>query len=385
LLYLFGQQFALSRGVSELPLQPRKEITRLESGVHGGIDYSELEASGIDVESIIDFSVSTNPFMPPPRLKEAIFAASVERYPDSQTVALRRALSEKMRIDDTNILVGSGTTELIRLIGLVYFRRGDRIIIVEPTYGEYEITSKLAGARLVKYHTKETQAFSPDIEDLINLIQQNQPRGVFICNPNNPTGKYLSRKDIKKVIEVTKDGLLIIDEAYLPFVVDSWNSLDLIKHDNVVILRSMTKDYSLPGLRLGYAIACREIINTLRIALPPWNVNVVAQNAGIVALQEDKYLKDSLKKTWEVRDFLVAELKNLGLKVLTSDAHFFLVKVGRAAICRQALLAKGILVRDCSSFGLKKYIRVSPRPLPECYKLITALGDLLKARGGSVS
>ncbi|MGD0780700.1 MAG: histidinol-phosphate transaminase [Dehalococcoidales bacterium] len=368
-----------------MPLQPKREIAKLKSGVHGGIDFAELEASGIDAKSIIDFSVSTNPYMPPPGTKEALAATPVECYPDSQSTALRWRLAEKLGVDAANILVGSGTTELIRLIALVYFRRVDRIVIPEPTYGEYEIACRLVGVRPTKYRTKENEGFSPRIEEVVDLIRQKQSRGIFICNPNNPTGLYLSSKDIEKVMEAMKDGLLILDEAYLPFVAESWNSLNLIKNGNTIILRSMTKDYGLPGLRLGYAVACREIIDSLRIALPPWNVNAVAQSVGLAVLEKEEYLKDSLKKTREARDFLVSEIKRLGFKLLSSDAHFFLVKVGNATACRRALLTKGILVRDCSSFGLKQYIRIAPRPLPECRKLIAAFSDILKTGGDAVS
>ncbi len=368
-----------------MPLQPKRKITNLKSCVHGGIDYTELEANGFDENNIIDFSVSTNPFMPPPGIKEAIAAAPIERYPDSQATALCRALAEKLGVDTANILAGSGTTELIRLITQVYFRAGDRIVIIEPTYGEYETACRLTGARVVKYHTAETEGFSPRIKEVVDIIRQKQARGVFICNPNNPTGNYLSRNDIEKVMGAIKDGLLILDEAYLPFVAESWDSLDLIKNGNIVILRSMTKDYGLPGLRLGYAVACPEIINALRIALPPWNVNAVAQKAGLAVFHEDNYLKNSLEKTREARDFLIGEIKRLGFKVLNSDANFFLLKVDNATTFRRALLTKGILVRDCSSFGLKQYIRLAPRPLAECQKLIEALTDILKTKNDAVS
>jgi histidinol-phosphate aminotransferase len=368
-----------------LPLQPKRYIAKLKSGVHGGIDYAELEAKNIDAHSVIDFSVSTNPFMPPPGIKEAILAAPIERYPDSQATALRHKLAEKLGIDASNILAGSGTTELIRLIALVYFRRSDRVIILEPTYDEYEIACRLVGVHPVKYNATEKAHFIPNIDKLVDLIQQKQSRGVFICNPNNPTGLYLSHKDIEKVVGAMKEGLLILDEAYLPFIEKKWNSLDLIRNGNVVILRSMTKDYGLPGLRLGYAVACSEIIDSLRTALPPWNVNAVAQSVGLAILGEEKYLQSSLEKTREARDFLVGELKRLGFDVLNSDAHFFLVKVTNAKEYRQALLTKGILVRDCSSFGLKQYIRLAPRPLLECRKLIAALGDILKSGDNAVS
>lgn len=359
-----------------MPLQPKRGIAKLKKCTHGGIDYVELKAMGGDADSIIDFSVCTNPFMPPPGIKAAIASAPIARYPDSPANDLRLMLAEKLGIDAANIVAGSGTTELIRLIALVYFRRSDRIIILEPTYSEYEIACRLAGAHPIKYHAAENEDFVPNVDEVVDIIRQKQPRGVFICNPNNPTGKYLSRGDIAKLMAAVKDGLLIIDEAYVSFVAENWNSLDLIKNGHAIILRSMTKDYGLPGLRLGYAIACREIISNLSIALPPWNVNAVAQSAGLAVLKEEKYLQKSLIKTREARDFLTGELKRLGFKLLNSDAHYFLVKVDNAAACRRALLAKGILVRDCSSFGLPQYIRIAPRPLPECQKLISAFQDL---------
>ena len=367
-----------------MPLQPNRHIAKIKRIVHGGINYGELEAVGIDINSVIDFSVSTNPFMPPSGIKEVIATAPIERYPDSQSTDLCRKLAGRLGVDTTNIVVGSGTTELIRAIATAYFRQNDNILVLEPTYGEYELACRLVGARPISYSANENEGFSPNIEEFVRMIKQKQPRGVFICNPNNPTGKYLSRQDIEKVIRALKNGVLILDEAYLPFVEQSWDSLDLIKNGNIVILRSMTKDYGLPGLRLGYAVASSNIISALRIVLPPWNVNAVAQSVGLAVLQEDEYLKNSLKKTREARDFLMGELKQLGINVLSSDAHFFLIKVSNATEFRRALLGKGILVRDCSSFGLKQYIRIAPRPLSECHKLISALRDILKTGGGPV-
>jgi histidinol-phosphate aminotransferase len=274
-------------------------------------------------------------------------------------------------------LVGSGTTEIIRLIALTYFRRGDSVLILEPTYGEYEVACRIAGARLLKHRALERDDFAPKMAEFAATIRKRRPRAVFICNPNNPTGKYLSRADIGEVIDALEDILLVLDEAYVAFVAKSWSPFDLIEQGNVVVLRSMTKDYGLPGLRLGYAAARREIIESLRLALPPWNVNVVAQEAGLAVLAQDEYLRQSLIKVRESKRFLVTELARLGFMVQPSDAHYFLVKVGNAPACRRALLKNGIMVRDCSSFGLKEYARISPRALPECEKLVEAMKSIL--------
>jgi histidinol-phosphate aminotransferase len=178
-------------------------------------------------------------------------------------------------------------------------------------------------------------------------------------------------------VNALDDTLLVLDEAYVAFVGKSWNSLDLVEKGNVIIMRSMTKDYGLPGLRLGYAVARREIIDNLRLVMPPWNINVIAQEAGIAVLKQDGYLKESLTKTHKAKQFLTGGLTCLGFSVMPSDAHYFLVKVGSAPECRRALLKHGIMVRDCTSFGLPEYIRVSPRTMPECEKLIKAMTKIV--------
>lgn len=361
-----------------MPLRPRQEITRLGMYAHGGYDYAELEALGIDPKRIIDFSVSTNPFMPPPGIKETLNSIPIDRYPDSDANELKQKLAEKLGISVEMILPANGTTELIRLAALTYFRRNDRVLIIEPTYGEYEPACILAGARIIGYRAPEAANFIADTGEIAEIIRRQHPSAVFICNPNNPTGGYLSRREIEKVLEALGDGLLILDEAYISFVDKRWNSAVLTGCDNVLLLRSMTKEYGIPGLRLGYAVACREIIESLRLVLPPWNVNIAAQAVGRAVLDEDEYLEESLRQVSEAKRFLTNEITNMGLKTLPSKANYFLVKTGKATEFRTQLLMKGIQVRDCTSFGLPEYIRIAPRTMPECRKLIEALREILK-------
>jgi len=365
-----------------LPLRPRRVITGLKACAHGGVFQlkdAELKALGINPGEVLDFSVCTNPFMPPPGIKEMMSAIPIEQYPDSQSTELRQALSGRLEIPTENILVGSGTTELIRLIAMTYLRQRDRVLLLEPTYGEYEAACRFAGVRLIKHCARENDNYTPQVKEVIEILRKQRPRAVFICNPNNPTGKYLSRHDIETVMDNLEDSLLVLDEAYVAFTVDNWDSLDLTERGNVVVMRSMTKDYGLPGLRLGYAVACREIINSLRSVLPPWNVNSIAQGVGIAVLEQEEYLRQSLRQVQEAKRFLTDRLTRLGFQVLPSDTHYFLVKVGNAPACCLALLQRGILVRDCTSFGLNEYIRISPRTMPECEKLIGVFEGILTA------
>ena len=146
----------------------------------------------------------------------------------------------------------------------------------------------------------------------------------------------------------------------------------------MVILRSMTKEYGLAGLRLGYTIASQEITDNLRRVCPPWNVNAVAQKIGAEVLADVDYLEQSKQKINEAKQFLIEELSRLGFQPLPSDAHYFLVKVGDARAFRTALLKRGIQVRDGTSFGLPEYVRIGPRTMPECQRLITTINELKK-------
>ena len=180
-----------------MSLRPKRGIAKLKKCYHGGINYAELKALGLKSDQVLDFSVCTNPFMPPPGIKETLKTIAIEQYPDSEATEFRKELSVRLGLPPENILAGSGTTELTGLIALAYFRKGDQFLILEPTYGEYEVAGRIAGARPVRYRAKEEDNFVPKIEDIADLIRKHHPRGVFICNPNNPTGKHLSRREIE--------------------------------------------------------------------------------------------------------------------------------------------------------------------------------------------
>jgi histidinol-phosphate aminotransferase len=357
-------------------LRHRQAIDKLTNCTHGGIDYAELEILGISPERIIDFSVSINPFGPPPGIGEALTNPLIEHYPDSEASELRQALAIKLNTSPSNIIVGSGSTELIRLVSAAYFEPDDLVLIPQPTYGEYEIASRLANAKIIKRPVLKEPDFRLNVSEIAKLLRKHQPKAVFICNPNNPTGQYISREEVIYIMSNAQDSLIVLDEAYIAFTENVWESIDLIDHGNLIVLRSMTKDYALAGLRLGYAIAAEPIIAILKRVSPPWNVNAVAQKAGIIALNAGKYLEECTNKTREAKSFLMKELECLGLLPLPSQTNFFLVRAGNAAAFRQTLLKEGILVRDCTSFGLPQYIRLAPLALPECRKLIKAIKDI---------
>ena len=356
-----------------MPLRPRPEVEKLETCPHGGPNYAELERLGFAPEDVLDFSVSANPFGPPPGIEDALKSAVIDRYPDSDSAELKRILAKNLDVDPENIIVGNGSMELIRMVASAYLGKDDIALIIEPTFGEYEVACQIVGAKIIKYQMREEDGFSLRVNDLADSIQRNRPKAVFLCNPNNPTGQYFERGTIEQILSMCEDALLILDEAYISFTENPWRSLDLVHHHNLIIFRSMTKDYALAGLRLGYAVASPEIINTLKKVCPPWNVNAVAQYAGIIAIKDTVYLQHSQEDIRKARDFLGEGLAKLGLNPLPTQTHFFMIKVGNATRFRGELLRYGIMVRDCGSFGLPEYIRIASRSLPECERLIEAI------------
>lgn len=361
-------------------LRPRHSVCELPKVVHGGLHYAAHDGLKISSQDILDFSVSHNPYGPPENVFAALKSIPIGSYPDPEATELRRRLSERLGLKPANLLLGSGSTELIRLVAMAYFDCGDRVLIPQPTYGEYEIACRIMDAEVVRQPVlREEKQFRLEIADLLCCLARFKPRGAFLCNPNNPTGQCLARDDIVKALLAAPDCLFVVDEAYITFTgaEDRFSSLSLIHFGNIIVIRSMTKDYALAGLRLGYAVASTKNIAVLKRVCPPWNVSIPAQLAGIAALDSKDYIEDCRVKIDQAKQFLMSELSSMGLAPVPSQTNFFLVKVGDARSFQRALLSKGVLVRDCSSFGLPEYIRIAPRTMPECVRLITKMKEII--------
>jgi histidinol-phosphate aminotransferase len=230
---------------------------------------------------------------------------------------------------------------------------------------------------VVEQRLEEEKGFRLDVEETVSLARHHEVRGLFLCNPNNPTGELLPFPDVEKMVELLPHTLIVLDQAYSSFTSDLDRHPDLVQRGNVILLHSLTKDFALGGIRLGYVISHPEIIRHLDKVLPPWNVNVVAQKAGLAALGEEEYVNQCSTKLKVAKEYLLSELRRLGLSPLPSETNYFLLKVGRATEFRRKLLSKKILVRDCTSFGLPQYIRIGVRTLPECQRLVEAVDNLL--------
>ena len=360
-----------------MALHANPHIKNLCPVEHGGTGYAGLK----DALGIMDFSTCCNPYGPPSGLRLALRNADIETYPDTRSKHLVKALAKNLGAAPENVIAGSGSTEIIRLAALAYLAAGDKVIVPSPTYGEYELAGRIAGAEIIKYHLLEDRDFQMDADGFAEFTRGHNPKAVFLCNPNNPTGQLLPGEDVHRLVKGLPDTLVILDEAYLAFTQASSGAAALISRPNVLVVRSMTKDFALAGLRLGYGLACREIIDNLEKVRPPWNVSSPAQQAGIAAVGLDGYMRQSNAGIQKCSAYLARRLASLGYKIISSDTHFFLMRVGNAADFKSRLLDKGFLVRDCSSFGLPAYVRISPRRMGDCQKLVQAISMMAGKAG----
>ena len=354
--------------------------------VHGGVKPSQLRALGLRPEDVVDFSASVSPIGLPNGVWDAMRQVDLGAYPDPACLELRESLSQTLPpfrgkpIPVERIIVGNGSTEIIHLLARVYLSdlgsdREPSVFQLTPTYGEYTGACRQVGAVVSSFEATSNPSFCWDIVKAAQRIIQERPRLVFVCNPNNPTGVYLGLEEIEPLAEAAAacGALLVIDEAYLSFVNDSWDSMGLPALDNVVLLRSMTKDYALTGLRLGYAIASENVIANLQAFQPDWSVNGLAQAAGLAALADTEYLPRARQAVDQAKSLLSDRLDRLSLTVHPSAANFLLVKVGDASVWHDKLMRLGLFVRDCTSFGLPEHIRIGIRSMADCQRLIEAM------------
>jgi len=351
---------------------------------HGGNLWQIAEKYEILPEEIIDFSANTNPWGTSLGVVKAIKERmeSIFHYPDPECRELTRRLSEHLRLDRRSIMVGGGSTEIIYLV--MRALRPRWAIIPAPTFTEYERALKLAGGKTKFLFLKEKRDFILDTEKLVKKAKGIQM--IVLCNPNNPTGKLISRAEVEKVINKAKEVgvIVVVDESFIDFQ-PQCSLVDKVKNNgNLLILRSFTKFFSIAGLRLGYAVGSKELMTRIKSFKEPWTVSSLAQVAGIHILKNMRKadeLKELVKKE---REFLYTALDRIeGIKPYTSQANFILAKIEvplSSGYISEKLIKRGILIRDCRNFpGLSdKFIRIAVRKREENQKLIHHLGEALR-------
>ena len=342
------------------------------SSSHGGINPWTMKEAGINPDDVKDFSVSINPVSLPSSILKVIQNSAICRYPDNRSRNLVEKLSREYGYPPEELMVVNGTSQAIFLIAAAFLATGDTTLIAGPTYSEYRDASEVSGARVIEYRTGEENNFKPDSNELSRIIRAEQPKVFWLCSPNNPTGSWLDKKQLLELSTtcIETDCLMVLDEAYRCFAPPGL--LPEFSLPAVISLHSMTKDFCIPGLRLGWLQAEAAVIETLLHRQPDWSVSAPAQDAGAACMDKLDYFEKSWKETRENTLLMAGRLQALGLKVFPSAGNFLLVKIGDkigddAGVKKlnRELWKELILVRDCASFGLEGFIRIGTRSLPD--------------------
>jgi threonine-phosphate decarboxylase len=355
--------------------------------IHGGTIYAIARRMGIRPSELIDFSASINPLGFSPRVKKTLTeqAAALLHYPDQEAHDFVKELSTYHRLPADTIIAGNGSTELIYLLPQVIKMK--KVLLVVPTFSEYESSIRRAGGKVFYYRTNEKEEFCIQPQKLLAELRKGYD-ALYICNPNNPTGVLTLKKVLKEIAAAARkqSAAVIIDETFIDFNENQSMKHETERFENIYILRSMTKFFALPGLRAGYVISSRENIKKLKAGQEPWSMNVLSQHAGIASLRDKDYIQRSLTYMKTARRELVAALNTVPcLEIFESGANYLLVKLHDPApltvsALYEKLLKERIIIRKCNTFqGMgDDYFRVAVRKKSENNILVEKLREILE-------
>jgi histidinol-phosphate/aromatic aminotransferase/cobyric acid decarboxylase-like protein len=342
---------------------------------HGGALVRELARIGLRAEEVLDASVNVNPYGPSPRVVEAIRATRVERYPDPTAYPAREAIAAACRASPESVVVGNGAVDLLWTAARALLSPGEAALVVEPAFSEFAAAAAAAHGRVLAWRAREEDHFAVDLAAVSDLARSIEARLVYVCTPANPTGCPLDPRAIADFAGAHGGRFVVLDESFLALS-DHADAESWPMPDNVIRVRSMTKDHALPGVRVGYLLAEARIAARIESARPPWTTSAFAQAAAAAAVAEKEFVAASRLRVLGDRRRLSAALCAMGFSPCPSSTLFLLVPVGSGTHTRARLLERhGVLVRDCSSFGLPGYVRVCAQPAIREPRLLAAFGE----------
>lgn len=344
----------------------------------------------IKKENIVSFAANINPLGISPKLKDTLSEQidSIMNYPEREYTSLRNKISRYINTDIEDIIVGNGSTELISLF--IQIKHPKKALIVGPTYSEYEREVSLGGGSSLYYRLEEENDFRIDIESLDNELESDVDL-LVICNPNNPTSSAITRSDMRKILDICKKkGIFVmVDETYVEFSEDiqKITCIPLTSYyNNIVILRGISKFFSAPGLRLGYAVCGNgDLLKEMNQRKNPWTINSLAAIAGEIMFSDEDYIARTRLLISKERDRVCHILSGCpNIKVFSPVANFVLIKILKNGVTSmdlfEAAIEKGYLIRDCSTFPFldNKYIRFCFMNPQQNDALLDILLDTLK-------
>jgi len=341
----------------------RKELLELPGTVHGGQAWK--------LEGVEDFSHNLNPFGPPKCLGELISDAisGIDHYPDDSAAELKETLAAHFGVGTNNVIVGAGSSDIIRMFPNTFMSKGDKALVMRPSFAEYSHQCRIASASVRELLLTEKKGMRIDVKELLDNAKG--AKAVYICNPNNPTGVIEKKEKILRIVRECRDRntLVFLDETLLELV-PSHSEVSCVKeiekYDNLVVIGSLTKSFAIPGIRIGFGFAGESIINAMDKVRMTWNVGHIEQCVA------SSLIRDHMDHVTKAADMMHREAKHMhrsfndiGFKVNMTDSFFFFNSLSSTGMgvpeFKYKMLSEKIMIRDCGSFGpeFKDHIRFS--------------------------
>ena len=337
---------------------------------------------GVLREGAIKLASNENPLGPSPKAVKALKSAqkTVSLYPDGGCVKLKNKLAQKYNLPSEYFIVGNGSDEIFLFIAGAYIDKGDQMVTSQITFSEYAFATKVFGGEPV------FAEISADGKYQLNKIREkvtDKTKVIFLANPNNPTGTYFDQESFASFMAgLPATVLVVLDEAYSEFVQakDYPDTVPMLsKYKNLLITRTFSKIYGLAGLRVGYAIGHPDVINGLNKTREPFNVNLLAQEAAVAALDDQDFVRKSIKSNEKGKRYLYKELKKLGLDFYKTEANFIYILIPLDCMdVFQQLMDQGVTIRPMKSFGVNNAIRVTVGTMSQNKYFIEKFKELLK-------
>lgn len=332
----------------------------------------------LDPATIVKLASNENPRGPSPKVLAAIAAAAAEvtRYPDGYGYHLKDALCRRLGVEAAQLVLGNGSNDILELATMAYLKPGDSAVYAQHAFAVYPLATHARGAIGIEVPARDLGHDLPAMRAAIGPAT----RVVFVANPNNPTGTWITPRDLEAFIDaVPRDVLVVLDEAYNEYLApaDRADSVGWVgRYPHLLVSRSFSKAYGLAALRIGYGVASVAVADMLNRVRQPFNVNALALAAAVAALDDAAYVDESRALNEAGLVQLYEGLAKLGVPYVRSHGNFVLAKVGDAAGVNQALLRAGVIVRPVASYGLPEWLRISVGLPAENERFLAALAQI---------
>lgn len=333
----------------------RKPLGGLPKTVHGGQAWR--------LEGIDDYSHNLNPFGPPGCVAEiaAEVAGSADHYPDDSSIGFRTAVAREFGVEPENVIAGSGSSDIIRMFPNTFVEPGDRVVMFRPSFAEYTQQCRISGADIDYVPLRPENDYRIDMDELESHLADDV-KALYVCNPNNPTGRVEGRERVLSIAEMCRDRgiLMFLDETLLELV-DGYKDVTCApfveEYGNIVVAGSLTKSFAIPGIRIGFGITSKAIADEMNKVRMTWNIGAIEQAVGerLISGHMD-HVHEASKVLKEESGYMFSRMRDMGFPVSApSDSFFFFCDISSTGMdsktFAERMLEQGIMVRDCSSFG----------------------------------